>query len=93
MSVLVSLLVFAGLTTLVLGLALLVSTYLALLVLFVVPVAVLFFAPTSFLYGELLSVGQAQFTNIHVLLIVWGALLGFIVYSELLGWYLRRLEQ
>jgi len=70
-----------------------VSTYLALLVLFVVPVVVLFFAPTPFLYERVLTIGEAQFTNIHVLLIVWGALLGFIIYSELLGWYLQRLEQ
>lgn len=91
MSVLISLLVFAGLASVVLVLALLVSTYLALVVLFAVP-ALVFFAPPSFLYERVLTVGEAEFTNIHVLLVVWGALLGFVIYSELLGWYLRRLE-
>ncbi|MHC1570751.1 MAG: hypothetical protein ACXQS9_02740 [Methermicoccaceae archaeon] len=92
MSVLISLLAFAGLASVVLVLALLVSTYLALVVLFAVPAALVFFAPPSFLYERVLTVGEAEFTNIHVLLVVWGALLGFVIYSELLGWYLRRLE-
>lgn len=91
MSLLVSMLLFITLISLVLLLALLVSSYLAFVVLFVVPMGILFYAPPSFLYERVLVVGQAEFTNAHLLLTVWGALFGFMVYSELLGWYLRRL--
>lgn len=87
----VSVLLFVALISLVLVLALLVSSYLAFVVLFVVPMAILFYAPPSFLYECVLKVGQIEFTNAHLLLMVWGALLGFMIYSELLGWYLRRL--
>lgn len=68
-----------------------VSPVISAVVMIIIPVVIvlLFPDPTAqFLSVEQFSYLGVPVNNIHVLLMVWSALLGIIIYSELLSWYL-----
>ncbi len=68
-----------------------ISPILSAIVLIIIPVAIVFLFPEP--VARFLSIEQFSFTgvpvhNIHILLMLWSALMGIIIYSELLSWYL-----
>ncbi len=72
-----------------------VSSYLAASIMLFIPILVLLIKPD---FGiEFLSHEQGEFlggiliiNNIHILLLIWSALLSIIIYTELLSWYISR---
>jgi hypothetical protein len=57
----------------------------------ILPVVIAFLFPGP--VSQFLSIAQFSYmgvpvNNIHLLLMLWSALLGIIIYSELLSWYL-----
>jgi hypothetical protein len=72
-----------------------VSSYLAASIMLFIPVLILLVKPD---FGiEFLSHKQGEFlggiliiNNIHILLLIWSALLSIIIYTELLSWYISR---
>jgi hypothetical protein len=60
-------------------------------VMIILPVAAAFLFPDA--VSRFLSIAQFSYmgvpvNNIHLMLMLWSALLGIIIYSELLSWYL-----
>lgn len=91
-----SLLVFLIYILLILIILIYISPILSAVVMIIVPVAALFFLPDfslQFLSLEQFTFMEVPIYNIHVLLIVWSALIGVVVYSEVLSWYLLRDER
>ncbi len=73
-----------------------VSPILAAVVMIIIPILIAYLFPepvTQFLSMEQFSLMNVQIYNIHMLLMLWSALLGIIIYSELLSWYLLIDEQ
>ncbi len=59
----------------------------------IIPVAIVFLYPepvAQFFSIEQFSYQGVSVNNIHIMLMLWSALLGVIIYSELLSWYLLR---
>lgn len=59
----------------------------------IIPVAIVFLYPepvAQFFSIEQFSYQGMPVYNIHVMLMLWSALLGIIIYSEFLSWYLLR---
>jgi len=57
----------------------------------IIPVAIVFIYPEpamQFLSIEQFSYLGVSINNIHIILMLWSALIGIIIYSELLSWYL-----
>lgn len=93
----ISLIIFALLTLLVIVLMVYVSSAVAILALLLLPVMCIFIIPDtalSFLAFRhvTLAEGNVPINNYHVLLFVWSTLIGIIVYSEIFTWYLGRKE-
>lgn len=68
-----------------------VSPIISAIVMIIIPVAIVLLFPEP--VAQFLSIEQFSFTgvpvhNIHILLMLWSALMGIIIYSELLSWYL-----
>ncbi len=72
-----------------------ISSRLALIILLLVPVVSILLLPDttiSFLsYRQmLLAEGIVPINNFHILLILWSTLIGMILYTEFLTWYLSK---
>ncbi len=71
------------------------SSYLAAFIMLFVPVVVLIVKPDfgieflSYEHGEFLN-GMLTINNLHILLLIWSALLSIIIYTEFLSWYISR---
>ncbi len=75
----------------ILTLLIYISPIISAIVMIILPVAFSFLFPDSVL--QFLSIAQFSYmgvpvNNIHLMLMLWSALLGIIIYSELLSWYL-----
>ncbi len=72
-----------------------VSSYLAAFIMVFIPILVLIVKPDfcieflSYEQGEFLN-GTLTINNLHILLLIWSALLSIIIYTELLSWYISR---
>ncbi len=61
----------------------------------IIPVAIVFLyqdPAAQFFSIEQFSYHGVSVNNIHIMLMLWSALLGVIIYSELLSWYLLKDE-
>jgi hypothetical protein len=61
----------------------------------IIPVAIVYLYPdpmAHFFSIEQFSYQGVPVNNIHIMLMLWSALLGVIIYSELLSWYLLKDE-
>jgi len=59
----------------------------------IIPVAIVFLYPepvAQFFSIEQFSYQGMPVYNIHIMLMLWSALLGIVIYSEFLSWYLLR---
>ncbi len=59
----------------------------------IIPVAIVFLYPESaarFFSIEQFSYQGVPVNNVHIMLMLWSALLGIIIYSEFLSWYLLK---
>ena len=59
----------------------------------IIPVVIVFLYPepvAQFFSIEQLSYQGVPVNNIHIMLMLWSALLGIIIYSEFLSWYLLK---
>ena len=68
-----------------------ISPIISALVMMILPVAIALIFPDP--VSQFLSIPQFSYmgvpvNNIHLMLMLWSALLGIIIYSELLAWYL-----
>lgn len=68
-----------------------ISPVISAFVMIIIPVAIVFIFPEP--AAQLLSIEQFSYlgvsiNNIHIMLMLWSALLGIIIYSEFLSWYL-----
>jgi len=68
-----------------------ISPIISAIVMIILPVAIAFLFPDP--VSQFLSIAQFSYmgvpvNNIHLMLMLWSALLGIIIYSELLSWYL-----
>ena len=72
-----------------------ISSYMAASIMVFIPVLVLLVKPDfgieflSYKQGEFLG-GILIINNIHILLLIWSALLSIIIYTELLSWYISK---
>ncbi|MEZ5334426.1 MAG: hypothetical protein R2741_03875 [Methanolobus sp.] len=71
------------------------SSRLAMIILFIIPVLAVLIMPetiTSFLSIRhmLLANGLVPINNYHILLMLWSTLIGIILYTEFLTWYLSK---
>nr|WP_321496848.1 hypothetical protein [uncultured Methanolobus sp.] len=71
------------------------SSRLALIILLVIPLAFIFVIPDisiAFLSVEQMSLanGLVPVNNFHILLMIWSTLIGVILYTEFLTWYLGK---
>jgi len=58
---------------------------------FIVPAGLVYFMPTEtiqFLSTKQFSFDSILIQNIHILLLIWSAIMGVIAYTEILSWYL-----
>ncbi len=86
-----SLLVFFIFAVVILIMLVYISPIISALVMLVVPLASIYLVPEQALW--FFSMQQVSFMgvpiyNVHILLLVYSAILGIAVYSELLSWYL-----
>lgn len=68
-----------------------ISPIISAILMIILPVAISFLFPDH--VSQFLSIAQFSYmgvpvNNIHLMLMLWSALLGIIIYSELLSWYL-----
>lgn len=61
--------------------------FIPILVLIVIPDFVIEFL--SYKQGEFLN-GMLTINNLHILMLIWSALLSIIIYTEFLSWYISR---
>ncbi|WMW21842.1 hypothetical protein RE476_10745 [Methanolobus mangrovi] len=71
------------------------SSRFALIILFLTPLLVIFIMPgTSIAFLSyrhmLLANGLVPINNFHILLMLWSTLIGIILYTEFLTWYLAK---
>lgn len=69
------------------------SPVLSAILMIIIPVIIVFLYPEP--VAQFFSVEQFSFqgvpvNNIHIMLMTWSALLGIIIYSEFLSWYLLK---
>ena len=69
------------------------SPILSAILMIIIPVVIVFLYPEP--VAQFFSIEQFSFqgvpvNNIHIMLMTWSALLGIIIYSEFLSWYLLR---
>ncbi len=87
-----SLLIFFMYALIILFILVYVSPLLSALVMIILPVFFILILPDP--VRDFLSAEQFSFVvpihNIHILLMVWSAFIGIIVYAEVLSWYLLR---
>ena len=87
--------IFISYIFLILLTMLFVSSYLAAFIMMFIPILVLIVKPDfvieflSYEQGEFLN-GMLTINNLHILLLIWSALLSIIIYTELLSWYISR---
>ncbi|MBN2488985.1 MAG: hypothetical protein JXA98_08160 [Methanosarcinaceae archaeon] len=94
-AVLASLFVFGIFTMLVLFALIAVSSISAVIIMLFVPVLAVLVMPKTviaFLSYQhlLLANGMVPINNFHILLFIWSTLIGIILYTEFLTWYLAR---
>lgn len=71
------------------------SSYLAAFIMLFIPILVLIVKPDfgieflTYEQGEFLN-GMLTINNLHILLLIWSALLSIIIYTEFLSWYISR---
>ena len=90
-----SLMVFGLFALVVVFLLIDVSSIIAIIVLLFVPVLAVLIMPKSVIafmsYQHLLLAdGLVPINNFHILLFIWSTLIGIILYTEFLTWYLAR---
>ena len=95
LAALASLIVFVFFALLVLFVLIDVSSIMAIIVLLFVPVLSVLIMPktmVAFLSYQhlLLADGLVPINNFHILLLIWSTLIGIILYTEFLTWYLAR---
>jgi predicted membrane protein len=86
-----SFVIFIIYTILTLIVILYISPVLSALLMFIVPAGLVYFMPTEtikFLSTKQFSFDSILIQNIHVLLLIWSAIMAVIAYSEILSWYL-----
>lgn len=86
-----SFIIFTIYTILILIVTLYISPVLSALLMFIVPAGLVYFMPTEtiqFLSTKQFSFDSILIQNIHILLLIWSAIMGVIAYSEILSWYL-----
>jgi hypothetical protein len=88
-----SLLVFFIYIVVILAIILYISPIISVLVMILIPLVSVYFLPESAI--QFLSINQFSFAeglvliqNIHILLMVWSAIIGIVVYTEIVSWYL-----
>lgn len=88
-----SLLVFFIYIVLILVTILYISPIISVLVMIFIPLASVYFLPERAI--QFLSINQFSFVegrvliqNIHILLLIWSAIIGIVVYTEIVSWYL-----
>lgn len=86
-----SILLFFIYAMVILILIIYVSPLISAIVMIIIPVAIVLLFPEP--VAQFLSIEQFSFSgvpvhNIHILLMLWSTLMGIIIYSELLSWYL-----
>ena len=90
--------IFISYIFLILLTMLFVSSYLAAFIMLFIPILVLIVKPDfcieflSYEQGEFLN-GMLTINNLHILLLIWSALLSIIIYTEFLSWYISREPQ
>lgn len=73
-----------------------ISPVLSILVLMFIPIASVYFLPEQtirFFSIRQFSFAEVPVQNIHILLLIWSALIGIVAYSEIVSWYLLRDEK
>jgi len=95
LAALASLMVFGMFVLTVLFILIDMSSIMAILVLLFVPILAVLIMPKSvmaFLSYQhlLLADGLVPINNFHILLFIWSTLIGIILYTEFLTWYLAR---
>ncbi len=90
-----SFLIFSAYILIILMILVYVSPLVSALVMLLIPICSVLILPSSSI--EFLSLkqfslveGRVPIYNIHILLMVWSAMIGIIVYTEVLSWYLLR---
>ncbi len=87
--------IFISYIFLILLTMLFVSSYLAAFIMLCIPILVLIVKPDfaieflSYEQGEFLN-GMLTINNLHILLLIWSALLSIIIYTEFISWYVSR---
>ena len=69
------------------------SPIISVIFMIIIPVAIVFLYPdpaAQFFSIEQFSYQGVPVNNIHIMLMLWSALIGVIIYSELLSWYLLK---
>ncbi|MCL7411532.1 MAG: hypothetical protein P1P69_01430 [Methanosarcinaceae archaeon] len=95
LAALASLMVFGMFVLTVLIILIDMSSIMAMLILLFVPILAVLIMPKSvmaFLSYQhlLLADGLVPINNFHILLLIWSTLIGIILYTEFLTWYLAR---
>ena len=86
-----SLVIFTIYTICILIIVLYISPILSAFLMFIVPAGLVYFMPTEtiqFLSTKQFSFDSILIQNIHILLLIWSAIMGVIAYTEILSWYL-----
>jgi hypothetical protein len=93
MADILSLLVFFMYIVVILVTILYISPIISVLVMILIPLVSVYFLPESAI--QFLSINQFSFAeglvliqNIHILLMIWSAIIGIVVYTEIVSWYL-----
>ena len=80
---------------LILFIMLFVSSYLAAIIMLFIPILLLLIVPEmsigflTYKQAEFLN-GRIAFNNLHIVLFIWSTLIGIIIYTELVSWYISR---
>ncbi|MDO9518541.1 MAG: hypothetical protein Q7J10_10925 [Methanosarcinaceae archaeon] len=95
LATLASLMVFGMFVLAVLFILIDMSSIMAMIVLLFVPIIAVLIMPKSVIafmsYQHLLLAdGLVPINNFHILLLIWSTLIGIILYTEFLTWYLAR---
>lgn len=91
-----SLLIFFIYTLAILVILIFISPLLSALAMILVPAASVYFLPDQtmqFFSIKQFSLSGISIYNVHILLLIWSALIGIVVYTEVLSWYLLRNEK
>ncbi len=91
-----SVIIFLIYVSIILIIMIYISPVVSALVLILVPVVSVFLLPEgtkSFFSIEQFSFAGVSIQNIHILLSIWSALIGIVVYTEIISWYLLRTEK